>query len=362
VTAVRPIRIAMIGCGRAARELHLPALARVPEIEVVAVAAPSRADVEDVRRRFGIARGATDYAELVDDDSIDAVCVATPTLAHAEPTLAALAAGKHVMVEKPLAVSLDECQRLVEAARGAGVRAAVGYTLRWHPQVTRLRQLVRGGELGEVRLVRSTATGPHAFRDEPAWRSDPAHAGGALAIAGVHHLDLWGLLLEEEVEEVWCEMPESQTEAVLTARTRGGVRISAAFSAASAFHGIVDVYGSRARASASIYRFDPVQPTSERATGGEVGERLRRLFVALGALPAALTTRRRGGVYLAGLELQWRSFLASIRGDEATTCTFEEATQATRVLLAALASAAERRAVPVAEAPRTAPAVAGAGA
>src|SRR5436309_895426 len=111
---MKPLRVGVIGCGVAANDLHLPALARIAETETVALADPSREALNATGARFGIDRLSGDYRELLDDRSIDVVCIAAPTELHTEIALATIDAGKHLLVEKPLAVSIDDCDLLID--------------------------------------------------------------------------------------------------------------------------------------------------------------------------------------------------------------------------------------------------------
>jgi predicted dehydrogenase len=111
------------------------------------------AALERAGRRFGGVRLAGELDELLADPELDAVCLATPVATHAELALRVLEAGKHCFVEKPLGRSLVEAERAVEAARASGRVLMVGHLLEYHPGVVRLRQLVEGGELGEVRYL-----------------------------------------------------------------------------------------------------------------------------------------------------------------------------------------------------------------
>lgn len=125
------------------------------------------------------------YEDLVADESVDAVYVATPHPFHAENALLAIAAGKHVLVEKSFTVTADEARRVVEAGRASGVAVLEAMWTRYLPQSVRLRELVRGGAIGDVRLL--TAQHLQALPTDPRHRiNDPALGGGALLDLGVY--------------------------------------------------------------------------------------------------------------------------------------------------------------------------------
>jgi myo-inositol 2-dehydrogenase/D-chiro-inositol 1-dehydrogenase len=354
-----PLRVGVIGCGRAGLTRHLPALARISGIEAVAAADPSPAALEAVRRAFGIARRTSDYHELLSDASLDAVCVAVPVPLHAEIASSVLAAGKHLLVEKPLALSLDECDALVEQASEAGRTAMVGFNLRWHRHVRRAREAIRTGRLGDVLLVRSVFTNPSSFRlAEPGWRRDPARGGGMLALQGVHHIDLWRFLVEDEVEEVFAltDPGEGGPEAaVLAASTSTGIRLGAELCAGTSADNEVAVYGSEGRLRASLYRFDGLEMASRSQAGGELRHRLGGLARFARELVGSASRMRGGGEFVASYEAEWRHFLDAVAHGTPVDCTLEEGREAVRVLLAALESAALGRPVRVEDAPRLSP-------
>ena len=134
----------------------------------------------DARARHGAAfpgiRTTSSFADLLADDALDAIVLATPVPTHAELALQVLDAGKHCFVEKPLAQSVDEAERVVEAARASGRVLMVGHLLEYHPGVERLSQLVEAGELGRVRYIYSNRLNLGQLRrDENALWSLGAH-------------------------------------------------------------------------------------------------------------------------------------------------------------------------------------------
>ena len=133
----------------------------------------------------GVERAYDSYEALVADPDVDVVYVATPHSEHLEHALLAIAAGKHVLVEKPLAATADQARRIAAAAREAGVFAMEAMWTRYLPQTDIVRQLLDAGALGEVRVVTADFGGNAAF--DPAGRLwDPALAGGALLDLGVY--------------------------------------------------------------------------------------------------------------------------------------------------------------------------------
>ena len=204
------VRVGAIGCGAIARAVHLPVLGRTPGVVLSVLADPDPAALEAARR---LAPGAVLCAgadELLDRDDVDAVLVTAPSGLHAELAVGVAEAGRHLYLEKPIATSLAAGERVVAAARAAGVVAAIGFNRRFHPAIRRARSVVRAGGIGRVTRVRTTFTEPGL--DLPAWKLARADGGGALLDLASHHVDLVRFLLDTEVEEVAATVNSSRSE------------------------------------------------------------------------------------------------------------------------------------------------------
>jgi predicted dehydrogenase len=163
---------------------------------MAAICGRDRAAVAAAAERLGWAAWETDWKRLVDRDDVDLVDVCTPGSSHAEISIAALEAGKHVLCEKPLANTVDEARAMAAAADRAaakGVRAMVGFNFRRVPAVALARELIAAGRLGTIRHVRGAYLASHMLDPESpmVWRLDAAQAGsGALGDLGAHVIDL----------------------------------------------------------------------------------------------------------------------------------------------------------------------------
>jgi predicted dehydrogenase len=144
-----PVKIAVAGAGYWGIN-HVRAFSRLPGAELVAVCDPDPAALEKASRLAPHAKKHHSLDETLADPDVDAVVLATPAVAHAPQAMAALAAGKHVFVEKPMALNPDDASALAQLAAGARHLLMVGHLMIYHPGYERLRQLVRSGELGEV--------------------------------------------------------------------------------------------------------------------------------------------------------------------------------------------------------------------
>jgi predicted dehydrogenase len=143
-----PLRVGIIGCGRAAETRHLPAVQYLPEVRVIAAASRDPERLRRVAEHFLIRHRYADYMALLENPAVEAVAVCVPAAFHVPVALAALDAGKHVLVEKPLALDLDEGDRLVQRAGQSSRKVMMGFNLRWHPLVRRALELARQGVLG----------------------------------------------------------------------------------------------------------------------------------------------------------------------------------------------------------------------
>jgi len=194
---VAPLRLGIIGAGVHGGRYLRHALADVPGLRPTVICRRDRAAGEALARDTGV-RYEPDAARLIDAADVDAVLVATPPSSHLELARAVLAAGKPLLLEKPLTATLDEARALARLDAGGAPPLMLAQTLRWNPVVRRARQL--WPSLGPVRLVRL------AQRLEPtalAWQHDPATAGGgSVLLTGVHLFDLARFLTGREVVAV----------------------------------------------------------------------------------------------------------------------------------------------------------------
>ncbi len=187
------LRVALIGCGGISTA-HAQAYLRLgPQVaQVTATADAVLALAERRGQELGAQFVTDDYRAAVERSDVDAVDICLPHHLHAQVALAALAAGKHVLVEKPMACSLGECRAMVQAAAGARRTLMVGQCQRFMPSYRGVRRLVASGELGHIRAVRfdSMQNAP-AFLPPGHWLFDGRLAGGGIVISvSVHRIDL----------------------------------------------------------------------------------------------------------------------------------------------------------------------------
>jgi UDP-N-acetylglucosamine 3-dehydrogenase len=201
------LRVALVGCGAIARRAHLPAFkAAGPDtVDVVAFASRTRSSAEAAALEWGSGRVEDDWRRLIDSPDIDAVDICTPNRYHAEVAIAAAGAGKHVLVEKPMACSVAEADAMIDAAAAGRVMLSVAHNLRDAPPFFTARRLVASGALGTVVGFRAAFghAGPHGWAPEAGWFYDPDESGGgALIDLGIHVADLIRFVLADEATEV----------------------------------------------------------------------------------------------------------------------------------------------------------------
>ena len=183
------IGIAIIGCGGITLQNHLPGIALCADTRVVALCDSNPTTLERAGRDTGIAVTSTSYEEIVRRDDVQAVIIATPNFVHAPIALAAIAAGKHVLCEKPIAMTGADARKMADAADAAGVRHMTAFTYRFVPAMRYLRHLVARGDLGQPYHYRSCRLQDWGTRNL-GWRQVKALAGvGELGDMLSHRID-----------------------------------------------------------------------------------------------------------------------------------------------------------------------------
>ncbi len=176
-----------LGVGRS----HLRAYANTTGARAVAACDLDENLLAEVKREYGLEYAYTDYRRLLGNPEVQVVSICTPDDLHAEQALAALDAGKHVLVEKPMCTSIEEARRLIAKARVTGLKLAVGNVLRFWPQFVAVHKLIADGRLGDLFHVEADYI--HDCREVYArtpWRSDPQHPQCIVLGGAVHPIDL----------------------------------------------------------------------------------------------------------------------------------------------------------------------------
>jgi predicted dehydrogenase len=204
------LKIGLVGAGNLARWAHLPSLSKIPNVSLHAVCSASSARGNTYARRFGAAYFCSDYREMLDDPQIDVVMVLSRNQHHFAQAYEALMAGKHVFVEKPMALTESECRKLYEAVVDSGNQLTVGFNRRFAPFYKELKHSLisrTGPAVVNCRVSSPGISGSY-------WMADPS-VGGAIIGEAVHFVDLMYWLLESEPINVsaYC-LPTGKTDPI----------------------------------------------------------------------------------------------------------------------------------------------------
>ena len=187
------LRWGLIGCGDIARKRVAPALRDLTDCDFVAVSRVRSKLAESFAREFGAKKWYSNWQELLQDDEIEAVYVATPVDLHAVQTIAAAEAGKHVLCEKPLALNVSECAQMLAACRANNRKLGVAYYRHFYPVVARIKEVIESGEIGTPAMAQINAfewfdPEPHHAR---AWLLNKQRAGGGpMFDFGCHRIEV----------------------------------------------------------------------------------------------------------------------------------------------------------------------------
>ena len=192
------LRWGILGCGNVAEHKGGPPLYSADDSELIAVMRRDQAKAEDFAERHGARRAYSDVDKLLSDDEINAIYIATPPHVHCEQTFRAAHAGKHILCEKPMAMSVSECQQMVDVCRETGVTLMLAYYRNHYPNIEKMKALMRDGAIGDVMLARINCTGYYNpnRQDLRNWRINPEISGGGVLMdIGSHRISLLQYLM-----------------------------------------------------------------------------------------------------------------------------------------------------------------------
>jgi 1,5-anhydro-D-fructose reductase (1,5-anhydro-D-mannitol-forming) len=199
------IRWGIVGAGEIAQRNIVPALGLAKDAELVAVMSRRLENAQAFAMRNGITAAYDSLDALLANPQVDAVYIATPNNLHAEQTIAAARAGKHVLCDKPMALEIADCERMIEACERHNVRLGVVFQNRYHPAHAEAHRQAQTGVLGEIQYASAQLCVGRPRGHWQGWRLDPAAAGsGAIVGQAVHPVDLLRFLMDSEVTEVQC--------------------------------------------------------------------------------------------------------------------------------------------------------------
>jgi predicted dehydrogenase len=212
MTQLPPIRWGVLGCARVFERRMVPAFAAADGSVLAAVASRSQDKADQVAARHGVPHAYGSYDALLADSAIDAVYIPLPNDLHHEWTLRALSAGKHVLCDKPAALSYADATAMAFAAKKAGLRLQEGFMYRHHPQHIRLGEIVASGEIGEPVHIHGTFTYLADLSNRANIRWNPSQGGGALLDVGVYPVNAARFYFHAEPIAVFATaVPDKET-------------------------------------------------------------------------------------------------------------------------------------------------------
>lgn len=246
------LRFGIIGCGRVAPR-HAQSLRELEDASLIAVADKIESRANHFQQEYGVEPYA-DYHELLARDDIDVVNICTPSGTHAEIGINVAKAGKHIIVEKPIALSTDDANRLIDAAESAGVKLCVILQNRYNPPMREIYDVVHSGKIGKVLLGNATVRWyrPQSYYED-GWHGTWAMDGGALMNQSIHHIDALQWLMGD-VETVFAftgtlaHTMEAEDVGVVTLRFKSGALATVEGSTVTYPHnleGSVAIFGER---------------------------------------------------------------------------------------------------------------------
>jgi predicted dehydrogenase len=344
---MKPVRVGLIG-SQFITTIHLEALRSVPGAEIVAVTSATEAHVKSFADLHGIPRWFTDFRKMYEMPDLDLVVLGLPNDLHCDATVAAAAAGKHVLCEKPLCLNLAEADSMIDACKRAKVKLMYAEELCFTPKYVRLKQLVDEGALGRIHLVKQAEKhdGPHA-----GWFWDVQRSGGGVTMdMGCHAIEFFRWLLggkqggKSQVRSVYADMgtyvhsdkTRGEDSSVLIFKMDGDVTSIAEESWAKpgGMDDRAEVYGSEGVAYADLLRGNAIHTYSKHGYGYAVEK--------AGATQGwSFTIYEEAWNY--GFHQEMAHFVDCVRHDKEPLCTGEDGKAVLEAIFAAYASAGQGR-------------------
>ena len=201
------VGIGIIGTGFA-RKVQIPCFLECEDTEIVSVSSGRLENAEATAKEFNISHWTDNWRETVSHTDVDLVCITTPPDMHREMTLFAIKNGKHILCEKPMAMSEREAIEMTEKAKEKGVLALIDHELRFQDGRQKAFEMLRRGDIGKIRHAKYNFRAPHRGDPDIAWNwwSDEAQGGGALGAVGSHVIDSFLWFLGTDISQVFCQL------------------------------------------------------------------------------------------------------------------------------------------------------------
>ena len=334
------ITLGIIGCGWVTETLHLPVVRQLDGIRLHSACDALDGRLRLVERRFGIPRLYSDWTGLIADPDLDAVLIATPGDSHPLLASAALAAGKHVLVEKPLALTIADAEALARQARTAKVVSMVGLNFRFHPLALALKATIERGAIGQPLAVFTTQMSSQDQRvSVTGYETSPQRGGGVFHDKAVHALDLLRFLFDCEVESgratARSEMHQHDSAAVEMVLANG-VQVAGYFSDRAIADMTCVVIGDEGKAAVNFTRPAGValyRREFSRSRRAKIWAYMRQAPRLASAISLSTPAGR-----LSSYRSQWEHFLACIKSGSRPEPNFDDGLAVTRAVAQLIAS------------------------
>lgn len=201
------VGIGIIGTGFA-RKVQIPCFLECENASIASVASGKLENAESAAREFDIAHFTDNWRETVENKDVDLVCITTPPNLHLEQTLYALEHGKHILCEKPMAMSVAEAETMTEKASQKNVLALIDHELRFQKGRQKAFEIIRNGDIGKIRHAKYNFRAPQRGDASAPWNwwSEKEAGGGALGAVGSHIVDSFNWFLGTEISEIFCQL------------------------------------------------------------------------------------------------------------------------------------------------------------
>lgn len=196
------IRLCMVGAGRVAKVHSNSVTGHTPNAVITSIVDPNQETLNATADQFEIENRYASLEDALDGVEFDAVVITTPTFTHRDLGVTAGEAGKHIFMEKPMAMTLEECDEIAAAADKGGVFVQVGFMSRFQPEFVMAKERIEAGEIGEPMMIKSLTNGPGL---PPMWANDIKTSNGMLAEVNSHDLDRVRWLMGDNIKRIYVE-------------------------------------------------------------------------------------------------------------------------------------------------------------
>lgn len=343
-----PLKLGFIGCGRVAQMRHLPILRDMKGVQITALADIDPGTLSRVAGRYKVAHCYDNHLALLENKAIDAVLVCTPPASHFEHAHDVLESGRHLYMDSPLALTVQECETLTVLGKSSGKVATVGLNLRYHSLVQRARRCIQAGLIGPVQAITATFSTPSRGKrgDKfPPWRQPHTVEGNVFGESALQHFDTWRALTAAEFTEVIVQCTEREGPVSLSAIMKGkeagnssSIVVAAIFSEHAGDNSEIRLMGREGTISLSLYRYDGFGYCPALVAQGSAGQHLRAIKESIWSLPQGVRNLLNGGEYGITFKLQLDAFIEACRGGQAPLVSLSDGKAAAIASLAAFQS------------------------